>query len=173
MYISYSKSLAFAALALVSVHQSESFLCEIKDVVAIGNEPITVGGLFRHYVVHTIACEWAEKNLPESELFALGSAKLNASEVWETLAHMSVEALYENYAKGAKADPGRVAKLVVYGAGVHKIVAEVWHALGLDSYFSKEVKENYNKFGSCYMEAVFAHILDKNLQEAQAYFVKK
>ena len=161
MHISVSKGFALAALALVSVHQSEASLQ--ANFETVGSRQLTSGGMFRTWVVHTAVRNWAKDNLPDSELFGVGSAKLHAHEVWETLASMVVEALYVHCFADART-PEQAAKLVAYGAFTHKLVAEAWHALGLDQYFGDDVKDNYEKFGYGFVQAVLAEQLQETLR---------
>ena len=160
MHTSVSKGFALAALALVSVHQSEASLQ--KHFETVGSRSLTSGGMFRTWVVHTAVCNWTKDNLPDYELFGVGSAKLHAHELWETLASMAVEALYVHCFTNRS--PEQAAKLVVYGAFTHKLVAEAWHALGLDQYFGDDVKDNYEKFGYGFVQAVLAEQLQETLR---------
>ncbi len=155
MHISVSKGFALAALALVSVHQSEAFFLK-THFETVGSRQLTPGGMFRTWVVHTAVRNWAKGNLPDSELFGVGSAKLHAHELWETLASALVEAVYADQFPDGKTDAAQAARLVAYGALVHKIVAEVWCAVGLDGYFDDEVKGNYKRYGRGFLQAVFA-----------------
>lgn len=136
MYMSYSKSFALATLALVSVHQSESFTCPFQaELDAVGKETLTVRGLFRDHVVKQVARDLINKNFSDSDLVSVGSVKLSTSELCEVVADAIVEALYAAHDNG---DYVVAAKLVAYGAVLHKVLAEAWTALGLNAYFSDE-----------------------------------
>ncbi len=161
MHISVSKRFALAVLALVSVHQSEADLKE--NFETFGKKSPTYGELFRTWVVHTAVRNWAVTNLPDSELFGVGSAKLHAHEVWEMLASAGVEALNASYF-ASDLTPRQAAQMVVYGAVAHKLVAEAWHALGLDQYFGDDVKDYYDLVGRGFMECVLGQELQERLQ---------
>ena len=160
MHRSVSKGFALAALALVSVHQSEAFLTEQFRKVSV--ERLTAGGLFRSCVIHTAAREFVKTHLPDSELFSVGSASLHARELWETLASVLVEAVWASQVSGT--DPEQAAKLVVYGSFVHKLLAEAWHALALGEFFNDEVKDKYDEFGRPFIQEVLALQLQETLQ---------
>ncbi len=162
MHISASKGFALAALALVSVHQSEASLK--KRFEEVGSRPLTSGRIFRYGVVHPAVWSLIKGNVSDSELFGAGPVKLHAHELWETLTSAVVEALYAKCFNDSRG-PKQAAQLVVYGALAHKLVAEAWCALGLDQYFDDDIKDKYNESGHGFMRYVFAEYVQEILQE--------
>lgn len=152
MHTSVSKGFALAALALVSVHQSEAFLIErFREVSA---ERLTAGGLFRSCVIQVAVEQFVKEHFPDSELFRVGSAALNTQDLCKAAASALVEAAWARQVSGK--DPEQAAKLVVYGAFAHKLLAEAWNALAFGEFFNDEVKDKYDEFGRPFIQQVLA-----------------
>lgn len=156
MHISRNKSFALlVGLTCIGMQQVDAKPSFVENVRAVENKGITTGDLFRDHVVHTLAHELTKENLPDSVLFEIGSAKLHAHEVWETLASMLIEYMYERYVV-LNGKPKETAQLVALGAVANKFVEEVWSTLGLHTYFSDTVKKQYKKYGKSLVRTVLA-----------------
>lgn len=158
MQMSLSKKLLLLSVACVTM-QSQAFLKE--SVIRESKRAVTVNGLFNHFIVHPVAARII-KDMPDRLLVDLGSTQLYAHEIWETLTAMVLVALNEKFLVGTTSEKAvDAAKLVAWGAALHKVVEEVFGVLGLDSYFTEEDKEMYKIYGAGYIQAILAGALDE------------
>lgn len=161
MYMSSGKKFFLAALVLVTAHQSEATCYFANSFKRVGNEAVTVNGLFSNFVVHPYASRLAKQNLPDAVLLDAGAFQLQAHELWQLLAAMLIEAVNAKLLGASEEEVKRTLKLVVYGAALHKVFATACKALGLDTYFSDEDKDAYDDYGRSYVQAFFAMALDE------------
>lgn len=166
MYMSSSKKFFLVAIALVSAHQSEAKCYFANSFKRVGEEAVTVNGLFTNFVVHPFAARLVKENLPDSVLLELGSLQLQAHEIWQLFAAMIVEAVNAKLLGQTETEIQHTAKLMVYGAALHKALVTGVKALGLNAYFDDADKENYDNYGKGLMQAFLAGALDEYLDPA-------